>query len=1582
MADSRNPGIMELLGYTSGMTALGVAGYEMFGQAGKQVTKRDAVNKIAGSAYGMKPKKINEISSLVSKTDMSITRAPKRFSIGDLADMKFHIKSINSSIYDQHAGFFNYIDEINKFMTSSEAGKSLPRAGRSKLSWIVKEEIGNNVSVSFSYGTKEFKLSTLTSGALYPMNTHGRGARVAPHFLLPEDVEALLPGSKIKTLKQISEMKVSINEMSAWMLLDELKSGEHNFSKINMFVNQRLVSIPHANSESIMANKIGARMVPLIRDQRSGRVKIINPNIPDEALKAQSLHSSVLGMTNGSIQVEPGVVLDSFALQTNNKAGDAARGFMNDVFDKNFEPFYGVSVDKPSGQLIRPDAIPDSYKVLGNAAKRSSIDETHSGIGSLYTYADTNEFYKNILRNSDDASIQAMAENTNVFDAVLRSGAADRNKLTKAWQPMKGLNGEEGVIISDKFAREMFTSFKTERFTFREGSTNNINQAYQFMDDSVRRMIERSRDNTFKNGIINNNVNLSGRIERAQGYITKMNDGDLSVAEDFQVLRDEIFREMATSGENGTIFSQWQQANSDRSILDSKGLRYKHGKIMDISLGHDNAYTVDYTTHTRFGKSLKFWGSMKENQAYTVENRVAARLQEINFSIAQEMLNESNPKLRAEKLVKILGYLNDGGEAGHAGLADLLERHSEIYQQSVKHTLNRKGNEIVQVVDVFQTAPKAVRGEDPSLIIDEISNTLSAHRINALDNMPLNNQEEFRAYMKEAENVYDKTDDKVLKTELRSYFDKSSSHMVDGKEVFSSVPSFKNGIFSTAGDLAQEGYSNHRMINLNSDVVTAYRNMGLTNSADYISGNFKIQERMEMQTMFDPLLLGTAPDPKNSVIIKQASVRWKPEDIDALVSGDHKQAMQTVVDTMNYEDFLATGKKHLNVSDKTYSLIDIAHKNAYVQLDSGQLVPVLSAPSNSYVGHVFSNKSKDYVKRDLFKPLSDATRKALTGMDPEAKALADFAGNLIPNANVFGMAHLRGGMLEIRTPNGLSEKDLNAMRSSIGNDERYLDILNKYGIKDGGKGLDSMPFVGVSDRTFANMVEQQIKVDNPVFDKTKINDVDGIFADSNFLKKFANTSVRERTAEDLTRHSQLMQKYHGLENGIQILGTRNPTGNFGGQAVNFEGLNRELNAAAGQASNVAARNARALSGDLGAHTTGFSTFLTHSDKDRDPFIYTVLGSKNKPIRDEVNAFIHGNSATQDIFNWMGSGKGIKVEKADTLISSLNSFMNPAKSGFSNDLAEKFISASFGEVIGIPSVSNRLVPIMNSLQNVDETTRSNPAFGQFVGDVLREQLIGAKELGAESVFDGVFSKAAMQSKTFDERVASLSESVGKLELFKGKDMVPYADAFKTMVNAHDISLNAEKAFYSGIQKAKLGVGGAQGYRNIQALLDGTEEISHPTVAALLAGRERSLSGSKRLLSAAGNISEGTFKKVFKNRAFQIAGGIALASVLLRPSDSHLQHQEVREESQPKRRGPAGASAIDPPTGAVFAPGSPGYKLSVRGKVPVGLSDSAIQYQMNRMGAPFGGSMVQRDRGVDSQYVGDLKRSNDSLLWNNS
>lgn len=723
------------------------------------------------------------------------------------------------------------------------------------------------------------------------------------------------------------------------------------------------------------------------------------------------------------------------------------------------------------------------------------------------------------------------------------------------------------------------------------------------------------------------------------------------------------------------------------------------------------------------------------------------------------------------------------------------------------------------------------------------------------------------------------------------------------------------------------GVDMNRPVSVNAIMANRLKSQGLTAGAKYVEQTYDIQGWNKMQDTMAPLFNLSE---KHHVPIDMSLLEGDNKSINALFGGDIDLARKTAMEL--------TGKK--NVSEKTKFYIrtsrdaTISKKIPIPLFDSGYTLAVNPTYHvQEAEGTLLSqfNRAAKGVTMAESKGDFDLSRSRY-------KSLQSIAADITyTHGNYTNVLHKDARSVIYRSQGILSDTAISDMLDQGDISKQKLSgILQEHGLQ-----------YGEIDRTTAHGYSTE-----------------------------RYRSVQGRAAEG------------GVTGSIMEILGRDPGGAgeafTGSLAVDAQRLERDILQAKGYTS-------KQITSQMGSKYTNSEMYMTlagkaktASDEDKDILKAVTVADKDAQLafQKEVK---ESDDFLSDLYGKKGSLKGMGTNDAQQ--------------------AKDIIELYRGEKRNIAPIYNKLqrytMPF-NDMTNVLKDTadmskhRKATMLNHFLLG-LTEGAIGGKNKDTESIAQLLENVLTPSNDNFTAREGMIKDMIntqnmvpeGSKELgawtfkegdFKGNNILDFfeeGEIGKVLKQGDEIDSIVNKALINNI----IAPGEVRSFNQfIQS--SGFKNLSNPDSILQAYSRSRPpISVVSTSLNTMGEIAENMVQSVKKSRGAQIAlGGIVLAGAMLRSPSSHNASQDVREESRPKRKYPSGANAIDAPSGLVNTPRQQGYRLSVRGSSPSGMSAREVRGGMSGQGFAVNNTVIDRSNGVDSEYVKDLQRDEQYNKWN--
>lgn len=1529
----KSPGILETIGIASGLVVLGTAGNEVY----KAVRGAEQISSVMSQA---KKNIVTPPAQAVTRTldEAGLTKAMglypgdayRTVSVKDIGGLRTMLE--NTKVYGmgdkfEHMKFLNEVSEFTKSLTQPYHFNVREFAGKN---------FGVDMIIGMSNSQTKISFDMLTKGGRYPRTTYGVSYGIARRFINPEAYNAISSGKPF----DLSQLSMGYNE---WIARHMRQAYTKNIDP-NMvidFAKRFIVTSSIPTMDNPVAKINANTIVPAIFNNETGSFKLLDIiNDTDEVRQFMNNFQKLAGddfskyttFINSKAQSTGALIDPAFVNQMFSEYGP-------DAFDgaKHFAQFFKEST-------VSPDLMPKTFNapfvnemqpsILANAEGNiTGIGMNKVKVGNLMnlpTWYDSPEYWKGLIGSE-----------TSLLDEILLSGAGTGNILP-------GASGHEGVIISSKLAKSPLTTYHARNININNDlSKVGIESLMNKYTSEILRYSRRNQTATLPSNMAEHmrNVLLTAEelaefnnvlgVQGRDNYSKAISSLDTDRLRSFQEMRNKLWTRMTTVNQSGT--TQAKQFLHAIGGLDFKGGindtefgtirmgKYGKEKIFDIvGGGREQGFRLETRSRTPLGSSFKNWFTRKQIRSQTIRDH--KRLFKTVYGLQAEIYGASDPTSKAQE---IFGMLRDY-DNNRKSIKSIVNR----WAPSIDKRLLDSSHKIIY-------SSEHIRKLDPTIIDLNLREAYAQLGIEgpSLSGLPM--EQKIRGHRSFISNLINSAATTEQKTALQimfnPYLGNASGQITPGLQA--------GAIYSNSGASVMAGIGVED-INMNIDTALKLKQFGMHSLHDEIVSNFNFNEFANIINAYEPM--ATKALPRGSAVIDLKYVT--PKDIDRLFP--NITAQQDIDEVRNLAAELFKKGSTRTVSDKT---------RYFIKVSEDITIPILDFHSKSYIG--IMNQLDDTVEsQSVAKLLTRSSKKLLhAGLsgDPSRINLASAelttnVGRIMGNTKAFTKQPMGGMALENR-PGIFDDDFLNRMRSAAekkGNLAEFDALMNEYNLV----GHEKTRLAMVSESDFNKLVTQsadfqeavtKFKTNNPQFTKGQLN---------KFTTQYL-TDIRK-------------SKIYGF-------GGRDPIGYGAFQLVEGESFLRRTYALAGQKPGI---ENRILSGGIYGNR-GFIN-LTASDFDQDRIALAIARSNPQTVK-EIEAFLAKTGTyAMDLFD-KGGIKAVYDKKLKSVDDILSIIDKRVKGGAIEEL-DQVMASQFS----VGQLSNRLA----DMRGYGLTAEADAIF---LTDVLREKSIGGKGKegveAARSFLDTVFNNQATSSAGFKKRIDALKNIVtttdafqikGKnyftekyqgeqLDEFLGKLLKGYDDY--THTSAGQLAHMARRAKWQ--ETIHLG--------DLRQIINTAFEspASGNYNADLISEAVR---GNKNKVRLGMNKMQGAFEiagsRILKNKAVLAAAGVGLATYLLRSSDSQVKHQDVREQSIPKRKSLMGGEAINPPSGSVYQPSSVGYNFQVRGNLPRNVDQRQFRHQMSMLGIPIGGRITNRDRSIDTQYVNDLHKDNDSLLWN--
>lgn len=684
-------------------------------------------------------------------------------------------------------------------------------------------------------------------------------------------------------------------------------------------------------------------------------------------------------------------------------------------------------------------------------------------------------------------------------------------------------------------------------------------------------------------------------------------------------------------------------------------------------------------------------------------------------------------------------------------------------------------------------------------------------------------------------------------------------------------------------------------------------------------------------------------------VIDPRYTKYMPEDSVVLDIADlNSKQIDTLLESRQKAAELAQHMvgNSVKMSNKTKIFIQ-SNNDITRELLGTTLIPLpsnVNDPSISNMSKIYLNGSQVSIGNQL----DTDTSKLLKGLAyggnlDELKDIATQYKNTVSSMLVNKEALMRGpiknSFIHLAETKGGFLSTIDEYEKKLGSDT-YNALLEKHQI--GGDALKNSDYLEMNSKNFNEVLEM--------------------------------SDFKGKTYEDLLREK--------AANKVFIGGGRPPYSSVQGisaaRAINSEAIMRDFMEASGFSDDAIND---AVAGKFGSHRSGGVRVLEDrvflsptlagkslTDNDLDPFHGWVPQGK---ARDEMEA-VYEAARKDDIINNMTlePKMGFKTKGGIPEIKY---------SPLMDDIKLAYASSKIGQAT---NVLHPYLGVLGGISQVEINGNNAKKYQQYLMTLLREDVI--MKTGSGGVDDMIeilgssnndiiadyLDKLELPANAQPLRAAALKEEPELfMKIAKQRAEIVKSDAFASIENVfrrQGASFDDVGDMFAKLEKI------LHGGKSSSA----TQEMLMEVMSAVQ-GTSRSASAKAEL----NMISDG-IQGLWKNKTVRYLGlGAIGASIMLRPADSNIKSQEVREESRPKRKQiPSTVEPIDPTVGRVVKPGPQGYKLALRGQMPNGVNSATFRAHMADMGLGTTGSIINRQPGVDSQYVSDLQNENRINSWN--
>lgn len=1517
----QSPGILDMLGLGAGAATVGIGAFEYF-QLGQKVAHDNKRMK------GIVDASLSKV--ITPKAPNVVNLSPSAAGLTDLSgkvsrNMTMTVDQLKQSLQHSYGSMHDqFTSELGTWLGE------LKGRGINDATIFADTLDGNITNVSLRYGqtsagnfNRSYSFDTmLDQDGLYSLNKYGSESKsAAPSKIMFEDTFNAIKSGKINE----SNLQTTIDSLGNYNT--GILQATRQFDTRNMGVpNQALNNNNIVDSfrqlvthSTSLRDTDTNRIVPMLWDDKANNFRQYNPMTETNDIQSyvNAFGDSALKDPNAKSSIHYGM----------NNVSETAYGVTSNPYvqhDPNYNAFAGGN--KELRQTIDKTSYIEGDFLTPKVVPLSTADGKGSHIAAIRTIV-------------DDAPRNFYGKNkpTTLLNELLQSGVANKGV------PLAPIQGEE-FYISKRLGKKSFKYNKRRVFDLSDEATDVTGLQKQLDIMALHYQYSNKTQATLAS-------NMPATLQEAQNQLeAAYADVSSQTFKDWQNIRKQDIQQLVSDGSLNKYLKDNPFAVNSKQVL-TKGPtgvkrigQYGKEEITGISTGGThNGLTITSRVVNKFRDRLKFWGSHKGIATNAIND--PTKFGRFHFGLNRFIQTNKdkagviNHKRNARIVGKMLrGY--DGSKKNKTSIA----LHNIVNKQIAEAFPGVDTATINKILSVDLLTGKSIRkGLAPlrSNMFREQANRL-------IENGLLDSR-----YGKVIEDSFKKNDPTTFIKHMTKLFiggKKNPSKFKDNSVIQNTLANIltdgeraghTTDIVSIGTSLKELGIGNTPT--WSEFGVDQLRNLRQDTVADRMASNFNISEYKNFVDTYTGALGGQLS--KDAGVVSVGSMSdGKLKQLLAMKPEDAIKELQNMPDVEGFSGNKSATRFYVQLSQE-YS----------TKIATTKYVALPLFESNSFIGNIDFGKGtkkkniKKIVNKETERVINADLRGNLNGLESYAESMAK-----VLNVKNFTKANIKGGKNLLVKPADVLQKDyLNKVAQMGGKDgeAKVLGALRNQGIDI--KSIDDIDKVlagEVSHKDYWSMARQTDKY-RELYDAHLASMDPNDVAALTQSKKLRGT-VERAISKDL------------YKNGTYAVSTRPPGysvfGVSGNQIVNQHALLNELDSIRGGSSAERIR-------DNMVGVTKRSAQFGQMDFDDDPF--AALPLRSQAEIDEMKVFLNGEHAVEELWG----DKGAIAKNAGGTKALFNKF------GISiND----HIASGLAEAVGIGQITNQSKVFQGGLIDAfaDDIVKR-----ESMTDILMrlpEAAIGGKhiknpdELG--QILDifkgtqGVDKRAEIlqywAQKTTDQDKQTVLN--GRFTLDDYKQVIKSGDAFvaSDAGRLHASLLHNDTSIHDIWNQMKLARTGVSG--------SGNSNVSSQLVESVMS--EGQIKGA---INKFGALNESFFKRISKNNGLRWAAGIGLGAMLLRPSDTNIKNQAVREESQPKRRPLQGAEAINPHTGEVYRRGPQGYNISVRGSLPQSADANLIQQQVSQMGIPFGGSVVGRTPGVDAQYLNDLNYQNTSLQWNN-